>query len=113
MMNMKYIKLTFYIILACGAIAFIARGYLQQKKSESAFLEKNYNGIIVDIKHFRGNRGDPYVKIGDQWVMFGIHEDKVRNYIKVSDSIVKDPSTSTIKIYRRNTSGQWDEKIFY
>ena len=111
-MNTKRIKLIFFTIVACAFIVFFINGYYKDKKAQTAFIEKEYYGIILEIKYVEGNRGDPYVQIGSQWFVFGINEDKVRNYIKVSDSIVKDSATETIKVYRKNYKGIWDEKVF-
>ncbi len=111
-MKIKHIKLIFFIIATCAFIVFFVNSYYMNKKAKTAFIEKEYRGIILEIKYVEGNRGDPYVLIGNQWFVFGLNEDKVRNYIKVSDSIVKDSGTETIKVYRKNYKGIWDEKVF-
>jgi len=111
-MKIKHIKLIFFIIVACAFIVFFINGYYKDKKAQTAFVEKEFHGIILEIKYVEGNRGDPYVQIGSQWFVFGINEDKVRDYIKVSDSITKDSGTETIKIFRKNNKGTWDEKVF-
>jgi len=91
---------------------FFINGYYKVKKAQADFIEKEYQGIIREIKYVEGNRGDPYVQIRNQWFVFGTNEDKVRNYIKVSDSIVKDSGTETIVVYRKNYKGIWGEKVF-
>jgi hypothetical protein len=111
-MKIKHIKLIFFIIAACAFIVFFINGYYKDKKEQTAFIEEEFHGIIMEIKYVEGNRGDPYVKIGNQWIVFGPREDKVRNYISVEDSIVKKMGTVTIKVYRKNVKGSWDEKVF-
>ncbi len=63
------------------------------EKAQANYFNKEFNGIILEIKYVEGNRGDPYVKIGDQWLVFGKNEAKVLIYIEISDSIAKESGT--------------------
>ena len=104
--------IAFFIVLFSG---FFLRGYFMNKKAEEAFInEKEYAGLIEEIVYFNGNRGLPKIKIVNQWVLFGGKlEATVSTYIEVGDSISKSPGENIIKVYRRNKSGQWGERIFH
>ncbi len=112
-MKIKHIKLIFFIIVACAFIVFFINGYYEDKKAQTAFVEKEFHGIINEIKYNEGRRGFPDLKISNNWIYLGLNGEKIQKYIKVSDSIAKDSGTETIKVYRKNNKGNWDEKVFY
>ena len=75
--------------------------------------EKEYYGIIKKIVYIDGNRGLPKINIGTRWIILGGKlESTVSTYIKVNDSIVKLKGVNEIKVYRKNRSGHWIEKLF-
>ncbi len=111
-MNTKHIKLIFFIIAICAFIVFNINEYYNDKQAQTAFIEKEFHGIILEIIYIEGHRGLPDLKINSKWIYMGVNGQKIQNYIKVSDSIVKDSGTETIKVYRKNYKGIWDEKVF-
>ena len=112
-MKIKHIKLIFFIIAVCAFIVFFINGYYKDKKAQTAFIEEEFHGIIMEIKYIEGRRrGFPDLKINSKWIYLGLNGEKIQNYIKVSDSIVKDSGTETINVYRKNVKGSWDEKVF-
>lgn len=75
-------------------------------------LMRNYSGIISEIRNLPGNRDLPDIKINKQWIPLGISDSKVKHYIQVGDSIVKESGMEIIKVYRKNINDEWEEKIF-
>ena len=111
-MKMKYFKLLFFLLLIASFVLFFIKGFESNKQAEVKFINKSYFGMIKDIKYGEGNMGDPYVKIRNSVFVFGYFEDKVRNYIKVGDSIAKDSGSTAISVFRKDSNGVWHEKVF-
>lgn len=111
-MKIKHIKLIFFIIAACAFIVFFINGYYKDKKAQTVFIEEEFRGNIMEIKYIEGRRGFPDLNIDSNWIYLGLNGEKIQNYIKVSDSIAKDSGTETIKVYRKNFKGNWNEKVF-
>lgn len=111
-MKIKYIKLAFFFIVFCAFILFFINGYYRDKNAQTAFTEKEFHGIIMEIKYIEGRRGFPDLKINGEWIYLGLNGEKIQNYIEVSDSIVKKSGTETIKVYRKNSKGVWIGKVF-
>jgi|GEM_PF-3744293 len=109
-MNSKIIKLIYFLIIAIGFFAFFIRGYYQNKKAHTAFVDAEYQGIIKEIH--QGPRGFSKLTIGSLTMNLGLDEQKIQNYIHISDSIVKKSGTTEIIVYRKNPKGAWQEKVF-
>jgi len=75
--------------------------------------KRGYKGIIEDIRTVEGRRGLPDIKINDNWINLSLEESKVKNYILIGDSIVKDSGISIMEVFRKNKKGEWYVKGFY
>lgn len=111
-MKIKHIKLIFFFIVFFAFILFFVKGYQMDKKAQTAFIEKEFHGIIMEIKYIEGRRGFPDLKINGEWIYLGLNGEKIQNYIEISDSIIKRSGTETIKVYKKNSKGVWIEKVF-
>ena len=103
------------IVLFIGVISFIiflGRAFYGMHQGQKEFVNKQYNGIITEIRKLQGRRDLPDIKINSQWISLNILESKVKHNIQVGDSIVKESGTEIIKVYRKNLNGEWDVKIF-
>lgn len=90
---------------------FIYTGYLIYHGDKES-LARSYSGIISEIRNLYGNRDIPDIKINSQWIPLGVEDSKVKYYIQIGDSIVKDSGTKIIKVYRKNSDGDWIVKVF-
>ena len=92
---------------------FFAHGFFKDHQAANKFITENYKGLVREIVYKDGKRGLPDVKLDSNWFYFGMNEEKIKLYIRIGDSIVKESGTKTIKIYRKNENGKWVDKIFY
>ena len=104
----KYSLFAILSVLIIGLIDFMYSIELGEKE----YLNRQYHGIIVEIRMLQFSRGIPDIKIGDEWVILDIQEQKIKNYIIVGDSIVKESGKSEIVVYRKNTDLRWIGKVF-
>ncbi|NVO01732.1 MAG: hypothetical protein HXX09_03445 [Bacteroidetes bacterium] len=77
---------------------------------EKRFINKTYNGVIY--KQSDGSKGSFFVTVRDTTLHLGLFEHKIRDYIKVGDSISKEKGTAAIKVYRKDKDSIWQEKVF-
>lgn len=98
------------VILAFSV--FFIYGFIQILISRKNYKADDYYGIITDIKHFKGDRGNPSIKVQNNWISLGPYGGKIQNYIQIGDSIVKKSGTPTIIVYRTNNYNDWEAKVF-
>jgi hypothetical protein len=79
---------------------------------EEQFMKRSYSGVISEIRILKESRDLPDIKINNQWVPLSIDDSKVKQYIQVGDSIVKESGSEIIKVYRKNLKGEWDVQVF-
>ncbi|MCF8298173.1 MAG: hypothetical protein K9J13_11550 [Saprospiraceae bacterium] len=82
------------------------------KKDTNDYIEKEFSGIITDIRCKENNRGTIDILIIDKWINLGNYGDRISKYIQIKDSIVKKSNTKEIRVYHLNSKGVWNEKIF-
>ena len=104
-------KIVMFIGLVAFILFFIYVFYINQY-AEQYYIDRKYYGIIKEIRVLQGTHDLPDIKINNDWISFDIPDAKVKHYILVGDSIVKDSGTRVIKVYRKNLNGKWDVKIF-
>ncbi len=76
------------------------------------FMNRAYSGVISEIRILQGNRDLPDIKINSQWIPLSIDDSKVKHYIQVGDSIVKESGSEIIKVYRKDLKDKWDVQVF-
>lgn len=76
------------------------------------FVDREYTGVITNIRKLEFSRGLPDIKINDEWIPLSVDDSKVMNYMQIGDSIVKKSGYKEIIVYRRDINGEWNEKIF-
>ena len=104
-------RLIYLVAVFVFFAVFFAIGFYEDHKKYQDFINEEYSGVVQDIKYVNGNRGYPYVKIGEEWIVFGKFESKIENRISISDSIVKIADSENFKIFKKNDMEQWDEQI--
>lgn len=75
-------------------------------------MNRAYSGVISEIRILQGNRDLPDIKIYSQWIPLSIDDSKVKHYIQVGDSIVKESGSDLIKVYRKDLKDKWDVQVF-
>jgi len=100
-MTIKHIKIIFGIIALFAFIFFVLYIYDTDRKAHTKFIEKSFSGILTDIRYLENGSGFPDIRIDSSWIYLGIRGGKANNYIKISDSIVKNSGTEKIKVYRK------------
>lgn len=109
MFRIKYIVIAFVIILFCSFILYV---FKLNNTGVEEFKNKEYIGVIDEIRRLEGKRGLSDIKIKNNWVSLDVLDSKIMSYIKVNDSVVKKSGSETITIYRKNKDGVWGEKVF-
>lgn len=107
-------KIRRIVIVGVGILFFsfiIYTIYLMYHGREQ-FMNRAYSGVISEIRILQGNRDLPDIKIYNQWIPLSVDDSKVKHYIQVGDSIVKESGTETIKVYHKNFKGEWDVQVF-
>jgi hypothetical protein len=111
-MKMVNIKKVFISILFIGFALFaIYIGYLFVH-GHLQFRDRAYIGIISNIRKLEFNRGLPDIKIQDEWIPLSIEDAKIKDYIQIGDSIVKESGSINIFVYRKDDNGKWIQKCF-
>jgi len=77
------------------------------------FINRNYSGIITEIRWRDNTHGLPDIKLNGEWIFLDVPDSKIATFIQVGDSVVKETGTSEIKVYKKNIKGKWFEKIFH
>lgn len=108
----NYGKILILAFIILTIILFSLKGYRMKNHSYDLFKESEFHGIINDIKLREGSRGLPHILIDNQWIFIGLNVQKIQHHIIVGDSIVKEPGSMIIKVYRKNSNGAWDERIY-
>jgi len=110
---MKKIKIIAIVTLLIFFLIFFLYNYIYFFNAKVALNKRGYKGIIEDIRTVEGRRGLPDIKINDNWINLSLEESKVKNYILIGDSIVKDSGISIMEVFRKNKKGEWYVKGFY
>jgi len=76
------------------------------------FISREYSGIISNIRVPQGNRDLPEINIKNHWIPLSIDDSKVKHYIQVGDSIVKESGSEMIRVFRKSQKNEWSVKIF-
>ena len=109
---MKRIKIITWILVAISFISFFLYSYYKDNIATKYYINRTYNGIIQEIAIIENDRGIPNIRINNKWLFLGMSDSKVKHYIKTGDSISKQTGEIQVKVYRKNNSGVWIEKIF-
>lgn len=109
MEKIRNIVLFFVVILF---IIFFGYTFYAMYHGKKEYINRQYSGIITEIRLLQGSRDVPDIKINNRWIILDIQDSKVKHYIQVGDSIVKESGTEIIKVYRKNLKGEWYVKIF-
>jgi len=109
---MKKIKNIIICLIVLLFISFFVHVIYLSYHGQKEFIKSHYNGVILEIRKLEGRRDLPDIRINDKWLSIDINESKIKNYIKVGDSIVKDSGTEEIKVYRMDENNNWKVKIF-
>jgi len=109
---MNKIKKYVIIIVIISFIIFFVYHFYLSYQGKQDFIKKSYKGIITEIHYIEGKRDLPDIKINNKLISIDIDESKVKPYIQIGDSILKKSGTETIKVYRKNSKGEWYVKIF-
>ncbi len=109
---MKTFKKYYYLFILLSVVFFIIYHVYSSYRDKQKFINSSYNGIIMEIKFIEGQHGDMNIKINNTWRLCS-WENKIGNYIKIGDSIVKSPENTDIYIYRKDTiNDKWVLKVF-
>lgn len=108
--NRNIIVIALIVLVAIILFAFFIS--LKLENDVNHFIDKEFNGVITNIKYVEGNRGNPSIELNNDWVYIGLYGSKVNQYIQIGDSIIKESETKEIKVYRLNSKGEWTERIF-
>ena len=57
------------------------------------YINRQYYGIITEIRILEGSHDLPDIKINNQWIILDLPDSKVKHYIQIGDSIVKESGT--------------------
>ena len=106
---MKNLKRNFILTIVLAFVCFIFYLFYSSNKADQIFFSKHYKGIIKEINFNEGRRGFPDIRLDSQWIYLGIEEDRIINYIKKGDSIVKNVGTKEIIIFRKDENNTWSE----
>lgn len=110
--EMEKIRRTILIIGGILFILFFIYTFYLIYYGKKESIERQYSGIITEIRNLPGNRDIPDIKIDNQWIPLGIDDSKVKHYIQLGDSIVKESGSEIIEVYRKNLKGEWAVQIF-
>jgi len=80
-------------------------------EDNNAFINKEYYGVISNIKYIEGNRGVPSIDLNHERIYLGVRAASVGKYIQIGDSIVKKRGHVEIIVYRKKNE-KWYGKIF-
>lgn len=86
--------------LAIWLVTFLEKG---EERRRAAFIAREYNGVIKDIRYIEYHRGCPDILIRNEWVFLTMDEQLIFKKIKVGDSIIKQSGNEKIAIYRKDS----------
>jgi hypothetical protein len=109
---MEKIRRILVFVIIASILLFVIYDLFTTYLGNRQYINKNYSGIISDIRVLQESRDLPDIKIKNQWIPLDLLDAKVKHYIQVGDSIVKESGTQTIKVYRRNLKGEWNVQVF-
>jgi hypothetical protein len=99
-------KIVFIFVFIAFAIFYIYTRHLSYQ-AEIKYVNRMYIGVITEIRIIEGSHDIPDIKINNQWISFDLQDSKVKHYIQIGDSIVKESGTEIIKVYRKNLKEEW------
>ena len=79
---------------------------------ETQYINREFFGVIQEIRYIENRRGIPEIKIANEWVVLTTFESKVALYIHVNDSIVKTRGSKAITVFRKKPDGNWRQRVF-
>ncbi len=109
---MKIKKVAYWSIVVVMLAIFFVKAYYKDKQASAKWHESGYYGMIEEIQYFHGNRGDARILMNGNWKTIGTNEDKISNYIKVGDSLVKDRNSELIIVYSKDSMNLWKPRKF-
>ena len=112
MRELKVLKEALLIIGIITFVIFITYNIYLDKKAIKKFTEIEYSGVIMKIRLNDGMRGIPDINLNGKWHIMDLDESKIIHYIKIGDSIVKKSGNVEIKVYRKDSLGTWQVKVF-
>jgi hypothetical protein len=109
---MNKLKLILRIILFTGFLLFSIHIFFSFTRGKKDFINREYYGLITEIRTLQNSHDLPDIKINNAWISLTIDDAKVKNYIIVGDSIVKESGKKEIQVYRKKFNKEWQVKIF-
>ena len=109
---MEKLKRIFIGVIVAGFVLFALYIVYWYLYGYNQFVEREYMGVITNIRKLEFSRGLPDIKINDEWIQLSVDDSKVMNYMQIGDSIAKKSGYKEIIVYRRDMTGEWKEKIF-
>lgn len=109
----KRFKNTVFLLFALVLIAVFLMTMKSGNRRHSAFVKKEYHGVITDIKWPQYRRGCPDILINDKWIELTYEEEFLFKEIRLGDSIVKHISSDTVIIFRRDSLNNQTVNEFY
>ncbi|MFM8911577.1 MAG: hypothetical protein ACKOE6_01510 [Flammeovirgaceae bacterium] len=100
-------KIGFFVVLV-GVLIWLSN--LLNKVPErmyDEFINKEYHGVIQDIRFVQSHRGYPDILLQDKWILLTPTEQILFDQIKIGDSIVKYSGSNKIMIYESDSSSKW------
>jgi hypothetical protein len=108
----KTIRKVIIIIFLIMFVIFFSYNLFLIRVGRKEFIDKSYNGLIIDIRKVEGRRDLPDIKLNNNWMPLDEFDSKVSYYIKIGDSIVKESGTEEIKVFRKDEENEWRVRIF-
>lgn len=109
---MKTLRNIVISVIVTMFISFFLYNFYLVNQGRKEFISRHYNGIILEIRKIEGRRDLPDIRINNEWLMINMLESKITHYIQVGDSIVKEPGSEKIKVYRKDENNKWYVKEF-
>ena len=109
-MEVKEIKILRKIFLTFTVIFLFVFFLIVQhegKQAEKDFSNKNFQGIVQDIRYKEFKWGYPEYKVNEQWLFFGSFFEYSEEYIDIRDSLAKEKGTKTVEVYSKDKKGKW------
>jgi hypothetical protein len=104
----KYSLFLILVVYIVGAIDII----VSIRKGNREYLNREFHGVISNIRIQENSRGLPDIKIGEDWIDLNIPEQKISRYVCVGDSVLKECGKSEIVVFRKNSDQKWVGKVF-
>jgi hypothetical protein len=109
---MEKIRRILVFVIIASILLFVIYDLFTTYLGNKQYINKNYSGIISDIRVLQESRDLPDIKIKNQWIPLDLPDAKVKHYIQVGDSIIKESGSEMIKVFRKNLKDEWDIKVF-